>query len=113
MDCHIAVTFYNLKPHYHNTVEPVLKDHPTGHKNMVIWCLWRQVQLSWNAGPSAKKGGCLRWSPIAVVFQDRFHCILNQDYNGLCISRPYIQPENFTLTLKLALKCMNIYTGKI
>ncbi len=48
-----------------NTVEPLLKDHPIDHKNVVCHdrgCLWWQVQLYWNVGPSAKR----------VVSQDRW-----------------------------------------
>ncbi len=59
------------------TVEPVLKDAPIGHKNVVSQDRWSLV-----TGSVALKCGTLRqeyvvlqdqWSLMAVVSQDRFH----------------------------------------
>ncbi len=60
-------------------VEPVLKDHPAGHKNMASQDRWSLV-----TGSITLKCGILgqgyvvlrdRWSLMAVVSQDRFYCI--------------------------------------
>ncbi len=63
----------------HITVEPVLKDHPIGHKNVVCQDRWSLVTGS----VILKCRSCQkcvvfqdRWSLIPVVSQDRFHCIL-------------------------------------
>ncbi len=62
------------------TVEPVLKDHPIGHRNVVSQDRWSLVTVSvyWNVGPSAKNGWLLKTGGLimlmAVVSQDRFHC---------------------------------------
>ncbi len=61
------------------TVEPVLEDHPMGHKNVVSQDRWSLV-----TGLTTMKCMTLcqeylvfqdRWSLMAVVFQDRFYCI--------------------------------------
>ncbi len=60
------------------TVEPVLKDHPIGHKIMA-------TQDRWSLGTSSFTLKCVtfcqtvvvlpdRWSLMAVVCEDRFHC---------------------------------------
>ncbi len=64
----------NFFPWTTNTVEPVLKDHPISHKNVVSQDWWSfggwQVQLHWNVGPSArsvwsfKTGGGSSWQWI-------------------------------------------------
>ncbi len=72
-----------------NTVEPALKDHPIGHKNMVSQDRWSLVtgSVALKCGTFCQEYVVLqgRWSLIAVVFQDRFHC------NGTrepCLIRP-------------------------
>ncbi len=66
------------------TVEPVLKDCPTGHKNVVSqerWSLWWQVQLYWHVGPSDKNMWSFKTGGLmAVVSQDRFHYSLISDH---------------------------------
>ncbi len=65
------------------TVEPVLKDHPIGHKNVVYQDRWSLVTGSVVLKGSfchkfvvVKTGGLSwQWSLMAVVSQDRFHCI--------------------------------------
>ncbi len=61
------------------TVEPVLKDHLTGYKNVVCQDRWSLV-----TGSVILKGRSFcrksvvcqdRWSVMEVVSQDRFHCI--------------------------------------
>ena len=67
------------------TVKPVLKDHPTGHKNMVSQDRWSLVRGSFTLKCRifCPKLVVLqdRWSLIAVVSLDRFHCISIQ-YNA-------------------------------
>ncbi len=62
-----------------DTVEPVIQDHPIGHKNMVSQDRWSLV-----TGLMALKCRTFcqayvvfqdRWSLITVVSQDRFHCM--------------------------------------
>ncbi len=60
------------------TVEPVLKDHPIGQKNVVCQDRWSLVTGSVILKcKSCRK--CMvcqdRWSLMAVVSQDRFRCI--------------------------------------
>ncbi len=66
---------------YNFTVEPVLKDWPNGHTNVVFQDRWSLV-----TGSVVLKCRifCLeylvfvdRWSVIGVVSQDRLHCTLN------------------------------------
>ena len=61
------------------TVEPVLKDHSIGHKYMVSQGRWSLVTGSFTLKyrTFCQKVIVLqdRWSLMAVVFQDRFHCI--------------------------------------
>ncbi len=60
------------------TVEPVLKDHPICHTNVVSQNRWSLVTGS----VTLKCRTCCqeylvfqdRWSLMAVVLQDRFHC---------------------------------------
>ena len=61
------------------TVEPALKDHPIGHKNVVCQDRWSLVTGSviLKCGSCQKCVVCQdRWSLVAVAFQDKFHCIL-------------------------------------
>ncbi len=62
-----------------STVEPVLKDHPIGHKNVVCQDRWSLVTGSviLKCRPFCQKYVVCqdRWSLMAVVSQDRFHCI--------------------------------------
>ncbi len=63
------------------TVEPVLKDHPIGHKYVVCRDRWSLVTGSvtlncrsfWRRYMVCQD----RWSLMAVVSQDRFYCIFN------------------------------------
>ncbi len=89
----------NLTSPMENTVEPVWKDHPIGHKNVVRQDRWSLVTGSvvLKCGSFCQK--CVvcqdRWSLMAVVSQDRFHCI-----QLLCIIHKYysiILPKCFTL----------------
>ncbi len=61
-----------------STVEPVLKDHPVDHKNMVSQDRWSLVTGSFTLKyvTFCKTQVALqdRWSLMAVVSQDRFHC---------------------------------------
>ncbi len=62
-------------------LEPVLKDHPIGHKNVICQYRW-----SWVTGSAMLKCRSLltfgqkcvifqdSWSLMAVVSRDRFHC---------------------------------------
>ncbi len=68
-----------------DTVEPSLKDHPIGHKNVVKTAgLWWQVQLYWNVGlaenASSVKAGRLSWQ-LSV---EGFHCIANDFNRSFC-----------------------------
>ena len=60
------------------TVEPVLKDHPIGHENMVSQDRWSLVtgQFTLKSRVFCPKLLVLqeRWSLLAVVSQDRFYC---------------------------------------
>ena len=64
-----------------NTVEPVLKDHPILHKNMVSQDRWSLVTGSFTLKCRTFCQKLLvlqdRWSLMAVVSQDRFHCTGN------------------------------------
>ncbi len=62
-----------------DAVEPVLKDRPIGHKDMVSQGRWSLVTGS----IALKSGTCQeyvvlqdRWSLVAGISQDRFHCII-------------------------------------
>ena len=61
------------------TVEPVLKDHPIGHKNVVHqdrwWKVTGSVILKYKSFCQKSVVCEDRWSLMAVVFQDRFRCI--------------------------------------
>ncbi len=61
------------------TIEPVLKDRPIGHKNVVCQDRWSLVTGSVILKSRSFCRKCMvcqdRWSPMAVVSQDRFHCI--------------------------------------
>ena len=63
-----------------STVESVLEDHPIGHKNMVSQNRWSLVTGSFTLKcvTFCQKLVVLqdRWSLMAVVSQDRFHCTL-------------------------------------
>ncbi len=63
------------------TVEAVLKDHPFGHMNVVCQDRWSLVTGSVILKCRSFCRKCIvcqdRWSRMAVVFQDRFHCILS------------------------------------
>ena len=58
---------------YANTVEPVLKDHSIGHKNVILqnrWSWW-QVQLHWNVELSARSMWSFKTGGLMpVVSQD-------------------------------------------
>ncbi len=60
-------------------MEPVLKDHPIDHKNMVSQDRWSLVTGSYTleCRTFCQKLVVLqnKWSLMAVVSQDRFHCI--------------------------------------
>ncbi len=62
----------------HDTVEPVLKDHPFGYKNVVCQERWSQVTGSVILKHRSFCQKCMvcqdRWSLMAAVSQDRFHC---------------------------------------
>ncbi len=62
------------------TVEPVLKDHPIGRKNVVCQDRWSLVTGSVILKCRffcQKYVVCQdRWSLMAVVSQDRFHCTM-------------------------------------
>ncbi len=62
-----------------NTVEPVLKDHPIGHKDVVFQDRWSLVTgaIALKYRTFCQKNLVFqdRWSLMAVVSQDRFHCI--------------------------------------
>ncbi len=64
------------------TVEPVFKDHPNGHKNVVCQDRWSLVTGSVVLKCRFFWRKCMvcqdRWSLMAVVSQDRFHCIYFQ-----------------------------------
>ncbi len=61
------------------TVEPMLKDHPAGHKNMVSQDRWSFVtgSVALKCGTFCQEYVGLQdgWSFMAVDSQDRFHCI--------------------------------------
>ncbi len=67
----------NLSKKY--TVEPVLKDHPTDHKNVVCQDRWSLVTASIMLKCKSFCQNCVvcqdRWFVMAVVSQDRFHRI--------------------------------------
>ncbi len=61
------------------TVEPVFKDHPIHHTNVVCQDRWSLVTGSVMLKCRSFCQICVvfqdRWSLMAVVSQDRFHCI--------------------------------------
>ncbi len=59
-----------------DTVEPVLKDHPIGHKNIVAQDRWSLVTYTLECRTFCPKLVVLqdRWSLMAVISPDRFHC---------------------------------------
>ena len=76
LDLQVPTAKYTVVPL--STVEPVLKDHPIGPKNVVSQDRWSLV-----TGSVALKSGTFcqeyvvlqdRWSSVAVVAQYRFHC---------------------------------------
>ncbi len=73
----IHITKYRA-PSENITVEPVLKDRPIVHKNVVSQDRWSLVTGSFTLKfrTFCKKIVVLqdRWSLVAVVSQDRFHC---------------------------------------
>ncbi len=89
----------------YDTVEPVLKDHPIGHKNVVGQDRWSLVTGSVVLKCRSfchKYVVCQdRWSLMAVVSQDRFHCIYSIRYFSLtekaCV---YITTNPFSLAKK-------------
>ncbi len=66
---------------YGSTLELVLKGHPIGHKNRVSQDRWSLVAGSFTLKcvTVCQKIVVLqdRWSLMAVVSQERFHCIIN------------------------------------
>ncbi len=60
------------------TVEPALKDHPIGHKNVVCQERWSLVTGSVILKCRSSCWKCVvwqdRWFVMAVVSQDRLHC---------------------------------------
>ncbi len=86
--CTVSFTMRSV----HGTVEPVLKDHPTGHKNVACQDKWSLVTGSVILTSRSFCQNCVvcqdRWSLMAVVSQDRFHC--NKKYQcsllNWCIS---------------------------
>ncbi len=81
-----------LVPHFRNvldnfkcyTIEPVLKDHPIGHKNVVCQDRWSLVTGSVILNCRSFCQKCVvcqdRWFLLAVVSQDWFYCIMT--YQG-------------------------------
>ncbi len=71
-----------------NTVEPLLKDHTIGHKNVVCQNRWSLVIGSVILQCRSFCPKCVvcqdRWSPLAVVSQDRFHCIADTEQLYVC-----------------------------
>ena len=75
------------------TVEPILKDHPFGHRHRVSQDRWSFVTglfaLKCRTFYQKYEVSQDRWSLMAVVAQDRFHCtgafwcshILNRIYS--------------------------------
>ncbi len=61
--CHHV--FAVLTEHIYCTVEPVLKDHPIGHKNMVSQDRWSLVTGSFTLK-------CRTFHQISMIFQDRW-----------------------------------------
>ncbi len=61
-----------------NTVEPVLKDHPIGHTNVVSQDRWSlvtgSITLKWRTSSQVVFQD--RWSLMAMVSQDMFHCMM-------------------------------------
>ncbi len=72
--CHMAA---NIQGVFY-TVQPVLKDHPMGHKNLVCEDRWSLVTGSVMLKCRSFCPKCVvfqdRWSLMAVVSHDRFHC---------------------------------------
>ncbi len=75
--------------HSSGTVEPILKDHPIGHKNLVCRDRWSLV-----TGSVVLKcrSFCQKYvvcqdrrSLMAVVSQDRFHCTFLEKTGCNCI----------------------------
>ncbi len=61
-----------------STVEPVLKDRPIGHKIKVSQDRWSLVTGSFTSKCATFSQNRVlqdRWSLMAVVSQDSFHCI--------------------------------------
>ncbi len=63
-------------------VEPVLKEHSIGHKNVVCQDRWCLIMLMTGSVLLKYRSFCQkcvvcqdRWSLMPVVSQDRFHCI--------------------------------------
>ncbi len=85
-----------------NTVEPVLKDCPIGHKIMVSQDRWSLVtgSVAFKCRTFCQDYAVLqdRWSLMAVVSQDRFQCTLH----NICIIQilvnyfpePEVSPDN-------------------
>ncbi len=61
-----------------NAVEPVLKDHPIGHKNVVSQDRWPLVtgSITLKCGTFCQEYLVFkdRWSFMVLVSQDRFYC---------------------------------------
>ncbi len=104
--CTYTVCFlHTYKTFSLTTVEPVLKDHPNGHKNVVCQDRWSLVTGSVILKCRSFCQKCVicqdRWSLMAVVSQDRFHCIIVcwklQVKEGSVIVLTTEYSDNFTL----------------
>ena len=77
----IAGTVQSGATHHSYTVEPVLKDHPIGHKNMVSQDRWSLATDSFKLKYWTFCQNLMvlkdRWSLIAAVSQDSFTVICN------------------------------------
>ncbi len=106
-----------------NTVEPILKDHPFGHKNVVSQTggLWWQVQLYWNVSPAKNgwsfKTGSLSWPwSLKTDFTVSLHCPFCQitaHIREASFGQGDHQVYSLSTFLSLYKVCFNRWTGAL
>ncbi len=99
-----------------DTVEPVLTSWSlaTNMWSVKTGGLWWQVQLYWNVGSSAKNVWSFKTGgqDMAVVSQERFHCITHvKQKSTCCSSETFFSDSSITLT-SLPVRNLNIRTWK-
>ncbi len=110
---HVSLIHSMVFPYkFHCTVEPVLKDHPICHKNVVFQDRWSLVTGLVILKCRSFYRKCMvcqdRWSLMAVVPQDRFHCTQIVDLNQNLRLKDFREPSPGTARNKSISKTCGI-----